>query len=111
MVGLKICFVSDAKTIKELRRLRINIKDFEVKNVIGRGHFGEVQVVREKNSGDVYALKVLRKADTLAQQNVSGQSMYMVYIILTSLFSTCRPYRDRQKPTNVTQCPTLMTDS
>ncbi len=47
------------------------MNDFEVKNIIGRGHFGEVQVVREKFTGDVYALKVLRKADTLAQQNVS----------------------------------------
>lgn len=51
--------------------MRVSIKDFEVKDVIGRGHFGEVQVVREKLTGDVYALKVLQKADTLAQQNVS----------------------------------------
>ena len=42
-----------------------------MKDVIGRGHFGEVQVVREKLTGDVYAMKVLQKADTLAQQNVS----------------------------------------
>ena len=34
-----------------------------------------------------------------------------VWIISTSLFSTCRLYRDRQKPANRTQCPTLMTDS
>ena len=26
-------------------------------------------------------------------------------------FSTCRLYRDRQKPANKTQCPTLITDS
>ena len=30
---------------------------------------------------------------------------------LMSLFSTCRPYRERQKPANGTQCPTLSTDS
>ena len=35
----------------------------------------------------------------------------LVWIILTSLFSTCRLYRDRQKPANGTQCPTLTTDS
>ena len=28
-----------------------------------------------------------------------------------SLFSTWRLYRDRQKPANGTQCPTLVTDS
>jgi citron Rho-interacting kinase len=49
----------------------VNITDFEVKKVIGRGHFGEVQVVREKQTGDVYAMKTLHKADTLSQQTVS----------------------------------------
>lgn len=44
--------------------------DFEVKDVIGRGHFGEVQVVREKVSGTVYALKTLHKHETLAQHEV-----------------------------------------
>lgn len=64
-------YPSDKNTVGELKRLRISVRDFAVKNVIGRGHFGEVQVVREKQSGDVFALKVLRKADTLAQQSVS----------------------------------------
>ena len=62
----------DKPIIDELQQLRIGIGDFSVKDVIGRGHFGEVQVVKEKCTGDVYALKVLRKADTLAQQNVSS---------------------------------------
>ena len=65
---------ADARTVGDLRSLRVSIKDFEVKDVIGRGHFGEVQVVREKLTGDVYALKVLQKSDTLAQQNVSSRS-------------------------------------
>ena len=34
-----------------------------------------------------------------------------IWIILMSLFSTSRLYRDRMKPANGTQCPTLMTDS
>ncbi|GFW95528.1 hypothetical protein TNCV_1722291 [Trichonephila clavipes] len=54
----------------ELKSLRVNLRDFEVKKIIGRGHFGEVQVVREKATGDVYAMKVLRKQETLSQQNV-----------------------------------------
>ena len=44
--------------------------DFEVKAVIGRGHFGEVQVVREKTSNAVFAMKVLRKSDLLNQPEV-----------------------------------------
>lgn len=38
------CLLTDRSTILELKRLRVNIGDFEVKNVIGRGHFGEVHV-------------------------------------------------------------------
>ncbi|CAH1802517.1 unnamed protein product [Owenia fusiformis] len=59
------------KTINNLKQLRINLTDFEAKKVIGRGHFGDVEVVREKQTGDIYALKVLRKMDTLNQHDVA----------------------------------------
>ena len=38
------------------------------------------------------------------------QMINAVCVILAPLFSTCRPYRDRQKPANRTQCPILMSD-
>ena len=63
-------FYIDASTIAEVRRLRIKASDFEVKDVIGRGHFGEVQVVREKHTETVYAMKTLRKQETLSQPEV-----------------------------------------
>lgn len=62
--------IADGTAIEELRRLRVSISDFEVKGVIGRGHFGEVQVVHERDTNIVYALKILRKADTFSQQSV-----------------------------------------
>ena len=40
---------------------RINIGDFDVKRIIGRGNFADVKLAREKSSGHVYALKVVRK--------------------------------------------------
>ncbi|XP_053375258.1 citron Rho-interacting kinase-like [Mercenaria mercenaria] len=58
-------------TVKEIRRLRIQLTDFEVKDVIGRGHFGEVQVVRDRRTETVYAMKTLRKQETLAQAEIS----------------------------------------
>ncbi|XP_052223336.1 citron Rho-interacting kinase-like isoform X2 [Dreissena polymorpha] len=58
-------------TISELRKLRLRASDFEVKDVIGRGHFGDVQVVRDKHCGTVYAMKTLRKHDTLMKSEVS----------------------------------------
>lgn len=54
-----------------MKELRIKSSDFEVKATIGRGHFGEVQVVHEKTTDTVYAMKVLRKSDLLAQPDVS----------------------------------------
>ncbi|NXP70311.1 CTRO kinase, partial [Ramphastos sulfuratus] len=60
-----------AETIAELRELQPNVKDFEVKSVVGCGHFGEVKVVREKVTGDVYAMKVMSKESLLAQEQVS----------------------------------------
>ncbi|XP_050410841.1 citron rho-interacting kinase [Patella vulgata] len=58
-------------TISKVKELRVKASDFVVKDVVGRGHFGEVQVVEEKTSGMVYAMKVLRKADLLSQPDIS----------------------------------------
>ncbi|NXN34391.1 CTRO kinase, partial [Nycticryphes semicollaris] len=60
-----------AETIAELRELQPSLKDFEVKSVIGCGHFADVKVVREKVTGDVYAMKVMSKESLLAQEHVS----------------------------------------
>lgn len=47
------------------------VDDFDVRAVVGRGQFAEVQVVREKATGDVCALKVMKKALLRSQDNVS----------------------------------------
>lgn len=52
------------ENFKQIKHLRVNIGDFEIKDVIGRGHFGEVHLVKEKQTGDVYAMKTLRKFDS-----------------------------------------------
>ncbi|XP_069727370.1 citron Rho-interacting kinase isoform X7 [Phaenicophaeus curvirostris] len=57
--------------IAELRELQPSVKDFEVKSVVGCGHFADVKVVREKVTGDVYAMKVMSKESLLAQEHVS----------------------------------------
>ncbi|XP_053862919.1 citron Rho-interacting kinase isoform X5 [Malaclemys terrapin pileata] len=60
-----------SETVAELRELLPSVKDFEVKSVVGSGHFTEVQVVREKVTGDVYAMKVMNKESLLAREHVS----------------------------------------
>lgn len=65
-------FVDKQRAIlNQVKCLRVNITDFEVKNVIGRGHFGEVHVVKEKQTGDVYAMKTVKKTMCLSQKNIS----------------------------------------
>jgi len=39
----------------------INLKDFEIEKVIGRGSFGKVYMVRKRDNGKIYAMKVLKK--------------------------------------------------
>lgn len=41
------------------------------RQVIGRGAFGEVRLVQKKDTGHVYAMKILRKLDMLQKEQVS----------------------------------------
>ncbi|KAA0187470.1 hypothetical protein HAZT_HAZT008082 [Hyalella azteca] len=54
-----------------LSKLRISLADFECVRVIGRGHFGVVQLIKEISSGNVYALKTLKKDETLQLKHAS----------------------------------------
>ena len=50
--------------------------------------------------------------DKISFFNIWGKCFWIcIWIILRSLLSTCRLYRDRQKPADETQCPTITTDS
>ncbi|RZB66637.1 citron Rho-interacting kinase, partial [Asbolus verrucosus] len=66
-------------TILELKRLRVNITDFEIKDIIGRGHFGEVHVVKEKQTGDIYAMKMIRKCDSLEKTSFDIERDIMAF--------------------------------
>ena len=41
---------------------RMGIADFDLMRVIGRGSFGKVMLTRKKDTGRLYALKVLKKS-------------------------------------------------
>lgn len=44
------------------------VEDFEVLKVVGKGAFGKVYQVKEKGSGEIYAMKVVRK-DKIVERN------------------------------------------
>ena len=48
---------------------KICAEDFEYMVVIGRGSFGKVYQVKKKDSGEIYAMKILRK-DHLVKKNL-----------------------------------------
>uniref|UniRef100_A0A8C8DU79 Rho-associated protein kinase 2 n=1 Tax=Oryzias sinensis TaxID=183150 RepID=A0A8C8DU79_9TELE len=54
---------------KELRDLQMKSEDFEKVKVIGRGAFGEVQLVRHKASQKVYAMKLLSKFEMIKRSD------------------------------------------
>lgn len=54
-----------------LKRSRLGVNDFEPLKVIGRGAFGEVRLVQKKDTGHIYAMKILRKADMLEKEQVA----------------------------------------
>uniref|UniRef100_A0A1X7VNS0 non-specific serine/threonine protein kinase n=1 Tax=Amphimedon queenslandica TaxID=400682 RepID=A0A1X7VNS0_AMPQE len=65
-------FVERVKpVIDRVKECRLTADDFEVLEVIGRGAFGEVKVVRLKSTNKVYALKVLNKAEMLQRQTTA----------------------------------------
>ena len=49
---------------------------------MGCGHFAEVQVVREKATGDVYAMKVMSKGMLLAQDKVCSFSDFITLLLV-----------------------------
>ncbi|XP_012076976.1 serine/threonine-protein kinase CBK1 isoform X2 [Jatropha curcas] len=53
-----------------LKRHKICVDDFDLLTIIGRGAFGEVRLCREKKSGDIYAMKKLKKSEMLIRGQV-----------------------------------------
>uniref|UniRef100_A0A8C5FQW6 Rho-associated protein kinase 1 n=1 Tax=Gadus morhua TaxID=8049 RepID=A0A8C5FQW6_GADMO len=56
-------------TISKIRDLRMKADDYEVVKVIGRGAFGEVQLVRHRATRKVYAMKLLSKFEMIKRSD------------------------------------------
>ncbi|KAI0030720.1 hypothetical protein K488DRAFT_53668 [Vararia minispora EC-137] len=54
------------------RNTPTSIKDFEIIKPISKGAFGAVFLAKKKATGDYYAIKVLRKADMIAKNQVTN---------------------------------------
>ncbi|OJA14991.1 hypothetical protein AZE42_04316 [Rhizopogon vesiculosus] len=54
-----------------LRRTKIRLADFRTIKVIGKGAFGEVRLVQKVDTGKVYAMKTLQKAEMLKRDQLA----------------------------------------
>lgn len=79
---------TDSDTIAELRELQPSVRDFEVRSLVGCGHFADVQVVREKATGDVYAMKIMKKKALLAQEQVGAFESQLLPLCQMSITGT-----------------------
>lgn len=52
---------TDQNLVQETKKLRVNIDDFQIKDLIGKGHYGEVHLAIENVTNDVYAIKKIPK--------------------------------------------------
>lgn len=53
-----------------MQRRKIGIDDFEQLTVIGKGAFGEVRLCRAKSTGEIFAMKKLKKSEMLSRGQV-----------------------------------------
>lgn len=53
-----------------LQRHKMSVDDFDLLTMIGKGAFGEVRVCRERSTGNVYAMKKLKKSEMLRRGQV-----------------------------------------
>nr|XP_005995982.1 PREDICTED: rho-associated protein kinase 2 isoform X3 [Latimeria chalumnae] len=57
------------KVAAQIRELQMKAEDYDVVKVIGRGAFGEVQLVRHRTSQKVYAMKLLSKFEMIKRSD------------------------------------------
>uniref|UniRef100_A0A8C5D2H0 protein kinase C n=1 Tax=Gadus morhua TaxID=8049 RepID=A0A8C5D2H0_GADMO len=50
----------------------LNLKDFKCVAVLGRGHFGKVLLAEYKSTGEMFAIKALKKGDIVARDEVDS---------------------------------------
>jgi serine/threonine-protein kinase RIM15 len=59
-------------SVPQARAVPPSIKDFEIIKPISKGAFGSVYLAKKRSTGDYYAIKVLKKADMVAKNQVTN---------------------------------------
>lgn len=59
----------EAELNRKMRK-KITLKDFEPLSIIGRGAFGEVRICKFKETGEIVAMKKMKKSEMLYKNQV-----------------------------------------
>uniref|UniRef100_A0A7N8X546 protein kinase C n=1 Tax=Mastacembelus armatus TaxID=205130 RepID=A0A7N8X546_9TELE len=59
-------------TCRHERYLKLILQDFKCVAVLGRGHFGKVLLAEYKSTGEMFAIKALKKGDIVARDEVDS---------------------------------------
>lgn len=76
----------DQTILNRTKKLRVNIDDFSFKDLIGKGHFGEVYLAVENVTRDVYAIKKTPKAAFAQSKEERNIMVNNTYEWLPSLY-------------------------
>jgi serine/threonine protein kinase len=60
----------DIITNQQKKTGSVNKYDFETISVIGKGSYGKVVLVKKKDNGHLYAMKILKKAEIIRRNQV-----------------------------------------
>jgi serine/threonine protein kinase len=65
------------------KKMKIKVKDFEKLKTVGLGSYGRVRLCRQKKTGEIFVMKILKKNEIIKQKQVDH--VYSEFNILSTL--------------------------
>ena len=93
----KVMSPSSYRSSRSRHRCKVGVQDFEMIKMIGKGSFGEVMLVRKKDTKTLYAMKILDKKNiirrnqvehTITERRVLGRTKHPFIVTLHFAFQT-----------------------
>jgi len=93
----KIMSQGSYRSSRSRHRCKVGVQDFEMIKMIGKGSFGEVMLVRKKDTKTLYAMKILDKKNiirrnqvehTITERRVLGRTKHPFIVTLHFAFQT-----------------------
>lgn len=75
--------MEDNKEKSKKKKMKIKVKDYDKLKTVGLGSYGRVRLCKQKKTGNVYVMKILKKNDIIKQKQVDH--VYSEFNILSGL--------------------------